>query len=353
MEEDNSLVMSDNENDNERILSPLQKTEESTVQAESRLRPQNFNEYIGQTKVVKNIEVMVESAKLRKQPMDHVLLSGPPGLGKTSLAMIIKEALGTDLQVISGPAIEKKGDLAAILTNLAPRDVLFIDEIHRMHISVEEILYSAMEDFRLDIVLGQGPAARTMQIAVAPFTLIGATTRSGLLSHPLRDRFMANLHFDFYKKEELAKIIYNNSKKLKVKLDEEAKDLMSECSRGTPRIANRVLRRVRDFSLVNGRDLISGEDVKMSLSLMDIDHLGLDRMDRKILSVINDYYGGGPVGIEALCATLSEDRTTIEDVYEPYLLKEGFILRTPRGREISEKSKDHLSSSGSFDNGQG
>ncbi len=326
--------------DETRIVSPVETENERTH--ENRLRPRDFSEYIGQTKVVQNIEVMVESAKIRKQAMDHALLSGPPGLGKTSLAMIVANALGSELHVISGPAIERKGDLAAILTNLQPRDVLFIDEIHRMHISVEEILYSAMEDYRLDIVIGQGPAARTMQIEIAPFTLIGATTRSGLLSNPLRDRFMANLHFDFYKPEELAQIVENNAGKLGIKIEDEARDMIASCSRGTPRIANRVLRRVRDFSLVRGKDVICPNEVSTSLGLMDIDSEGLDRMDRKILSVIRDYYGGGPVGIEALCATLSEDRTTIEDVFEPYLLKEGFILRTPRGREISEKANQHL-----------
>ena len=274
--------------------------------------------------------------------MDHALLSGPPGLGKTSLAMIIAKSIGSDLHVISGPAIEKKGDLAAILTNLGPRDVLFIDEIHRMNISVEEILYSAMEDYRLDIVIGQGPSARTMQIQIAPFTLIGATTRSGLLSNPLRDRFMAHLHFDFYNHEELVEIVGNNAKKLKLILGRPALELMARCARGTPRIANRILRRVRDFSLVKGENEISENSVKSSLSLMEIDDLGLDRMDRKILQVIEEYYKGGPVGIETLCATLAEDRTTIEDVYEPYLLKEGFLLRTPRGREISQKSREHL-----------
>ncbi|TNF03157.1 MAG: Holliday junction branch migration DNA helicase RuvB [Deltaproteobacteria bacterium] len=326
--------------DETRVVSPIENENERTH--ENRLRPRDFTEYIGQTKVVQNIEVMVESAKIRKQAMDHALLSGPPGLGKTSLAMIVANALGSELHVISGPAIERKGDLAAILTNLQPRDVLFIDEIHRMHISVEEILYSAMEDYRLDIVIGQGPAARTMQIEIAPFTLIGATTRSGLLSNPLRDRFMANLHFDFYKPSELARIVENNAAKLGIKIEDEARDMIASCSRGTPRIANRVLRRVRDFSLVRGKDVICPNEVSTSLGLMDIDSEGLDRMDRKILSVIQDYYGGGPVGIEALCATLSEDRTTIEDVFEPYLLKEGFILRTPRGREISEKAKEHL-----------
>lgn len=325
---------------NERVFNQELNNEE--YKHEVLLRPVNFQEYIGQKKVVQNIEVMVESARLRNSAMDHALLSGPPGLGKTSLAMIIAKSIGSELHVISGPGIEKKGDLAAILTSLGPRDVLFIDEIHRMNVSVEEILYSAMEDYRLDIVIGQGPSARTMQIQVAPFTLIGATTRSGLLSNPLRDRFMAHLHFDFYNKDELAIIVKNNAKKLNITLEDSALKLIAACARGTPRIANRILRRVRDFSLVKGENLISEESVKRSLSLMEIDHFGLDRMDRKILNVIEDYYKGGPVGIETLCATLAEDRTTIEDVYEPYLLKEGFLLRTPRGREISQKSRDHL-----------
>ncbi|MCF8057981.1 MAG: Holliday junction branch migration DNA helicase RuvB [Bacteriovoracaceae bacterium] len=315
----------------------------SEVQYESRLRPQGFSEYIGQKKVVDNILVMVESANIRKQAMDHCLLSGPPGLGKTSLAMLIAQSLGSELHLISGPAIEKKGDLAAILTNLQPRDVLFIDEIHRMHISVEEILYSAMEDYRLDIVIGQGPSARTMQIEVAPFTLIGATTKSGLLSNPLRTRFMGNLHFDYYETSDLAKIVKNNAVKLDTLVDSEAEYHIARCSRGTPRIANRILRRVRDFALVEGAERITEAQVLKSLDLMEIDESGLDRMDRKILQVMNDYYAGGPVGIEALCATLGEERSTIEDVFEPYLLKEGFITRTPRGRELSEKGKIHLS----------
>lgn len=330
----------DDQFDDNRLLSPEVKDDE--VKHDVLLRPNNFSEYVGQKKIVDNINVMVQSALMRKHAMDHVLLSGPPGLGKTSLAMLIAKELKSELHLISGPAVEKKGDLAAILSNLNAGDVLFIDEIHRMHISVEEILYSAMEDYRLDIMIGQGTSARTMQIDIAPFTLIGATTRSGLLSNPLRDRFMADLHFDFYSSEDLAQIVERNALKLKTILSAEARKKIATCSRGTPRIANRILRRVRDFALVSNKDQVMMPEVEQALRLMDIDDCGLDRMDRKILSVIDEYYGGGPVGIEALCATLAEDRTTIEDVYEPFLLKEGFLLRTPRGRMISDKAKEHL-----------
>ncbi len=327
-------------NTDERLLSAESTDYERPI--ESQLRPKKFTDYIGQTRIIENVKIMVESAKIRQGPLDHILFSGPPGLGKTSLAMIITEELGSELHMITGPAIEKKGDLAAILTNLKPRDVLFIDEIHRLHISVEEILYAAMEDFRLDIVIGQGPTARTMQISIPPFTLVGATTRSGLLSNPLRTRFLANFNFDFYEPEDLAKIIEMNMKKLEIQIDPNAILKMAKCARGTPRIANRILRRVRDFILVSGKKSATLQDVEKALSLMEIDSLGLDRTDRKILSVIRDYYSGGPVGIEALCATLGEDRTTIEDVYEPYLLKEGLLVRTPRGRALSEKATKHL-----------
>lgn len=309
---------------------------------EAQLRPQNFSEFIGQTRVVENIELMVKSALLRKAAMDHVLLSGPPGLGKTSLAMLIARGLNSELHLVSGPAIEKKGDLAAVLTNLKPRDVLFIDEIHRMHITVEEILYSAMEDFRLDILIGQGASARTMQIDLAPFTLIGATTRSGLLSNPLRDRFMAHLNFDFYEPEKIAQILENNARKMNVDLSPQAKLQIAKRSRGTPRIANRILRRVRDFALVKGSSLVEHDEVNSALELMDIDELGLDSMDRKILTVMKEFYQGGPVGIDALSATLGEDKQTIEEVYEPYLLKQGLLLRTPRGRVLSEKALAHI-----------
>lgn len=315
----------------------------SEKEQEAQLRPQNFSEFVGQFKVVENIDLMVKSALVRKTAMDHVLLSGPPGLGKTSLAMLIAKNLGSELHVVSGPAIEKKGDLAAVLTNLKPKDVLFIDEIHRMHITVEEILYSAMEDFRLDILIGQGASARTMQIDLSQFTLIGATTRSGLLSNPLRDRFTAHLNFDYYEPETLAVIIQNNAKKMGVTLAEDAKLQIARRSRGTPRIANRILRRVRDFALVNEKKIVGTDEVKSALSLLDIDDLGLDTMDRKILSVMKNYYQGGPVGIDALSATLGEDKQTIEEVYEPYLLKQGLILRTPRGRVLSENASDHIS----------
>lgn len=324
----------------ERIVTDELTTRDS--EHETRLRPRNFDEYVGQSKVVENINVMVKSANKRAAAMDHVLLSGPPGLGKTSLAMIIAQELQSELHVVSGPAIEKKGDLAAVLTNIQPKDVLFIDEIHRMHISVEEILYSAMEDFRLDILIGQGAAARTMQIDLVPFTLIGATTRSGLLSNPLRDRFMAHLHFDFYSPAEIASILKTNAVKLNMSMNEDALLEVASRSRGTPRIANRILRRVRDYALIHDHSKIEMLDVKKALDLLDIDDLGLDSMDRKILSVISEYYANGPVGIDALSATLGEDKQTIEEVYEPYLLKEGLLLRTPRGRVLSDKALAHL-----------
>ncbi|MBL7664191.1 MAG: Holliday junction branch migration DNA helicase RuvB [Bacteriovoracaceae bacterium] len=326
----------------DRIVSSQTNSQE--YEHDIQLRPKNFDEYVGQKRVVENIELMVQSALSRKAAMDHALLSGPPGLGKTSLAMIIANYLGSQLHVVSGPAIERKGDLAAVLTNLAPRDVLFIDEIHRMHISVEEMLYSAMEDFRLDILIGEGAAARTMQISLVPFTLIGATTRAGLLSNPLRDRFQSHLHFDFYSAEELSTIIQNNAKKLNLSLDTEANMTIARRSRGTPRIANRILRRVRDFSVVKKVKNIDSSIVDNALHLMDIDSLGLDSMDRKILKVMNDFYAGGPVGIDALSATLGEDKQTIEDVYEPYLLKNGLIIRTSRGRLLSDTAKQHIAS---------
>jgi Holliday junction DNA helicase RuvB len=329
---------------NERFMTPEESGDDfrEVSKAENIFRPKNFTEFVGQHKIIENIKLMVESSKLRNTALDHILLSGPPGLGKTSLALLIAKEMGSELHMISGPALEKKADLAAILSNLGPSDVVFIDEIHRLNISVEEFLYSAMEDFRLDILLGQGPSARTMQINLHPFTLVGATTRAGLLSRPLRDRFHGLMHFEYYSPDDLKIILKANASKLGLKVNEDALLRIARCSRGTPRIANRIIRRVRDFAIVNKRTTISTEDVDNALKLLDIDPLGLDAMDRKILSVIQDYYGGGPVGIDALCATLAEDKTTIEDVYEPYLLKEGFLLRTPKGRENSQKAKNHL-----------
>ncbi len=323
-----------------RLLSPQVNSLES--KSEQSLRPKKLSEFIGQKPVVSNIEVMIHSALKRSSALDHVLLSGPPGLGKTSLAYVIAHNLGSNIHCISGPALEKKGDLAALLTNLSARDILFIDEIHRMPIAIEEILYSAMEDYRIDIVIGQGASSRTMSINLEPFTLIAATTRPGMLSNPLRDRFIAHLHFDFYEERDLKIILKHNAIKVGIALDDDALDMMAKCSRGTPRIANRLLRRVRDFSIYNDRNAICLEDVNETLLMLQIDQAGLDRMDRKILNVILDYYGGGPVGIEALCATLSEDRETIEDVYEPYLLKEGYLIRTPRGRECSTRGREHI-----------
>ena len=322
----------------ERLLNP----EGEDIQG---LRPRGFSEFIGQKRIVQNIDIMVKSSKMRGEAMDHVLFSGPPGLGKTSLAMIVSQALGSELHTVSGPAVERKGDLAAVLTNLSPRDVLFIDEIHRLHVSIEEILYSAMEDFKLDIMIGQGASARTMEIKIPPFTLVGATTKSGLLSNPLRDRFMAHLHFDFYPASELSHIIENNAEKLRLPpMERDALREIAGRSRGTPRIANRILRRVRDFSLVKKKTSIALCDVQEALKLLEIDSLGLDDMDRRILHIIKDYYQGGPVGIDALCATIGEEKSTIEDVYEPYLLKQGLLTRTPRGRMLSERALEHLKS---------
>ena len=308
-------------------------------------RPQSFQEYIGQKSVVDNIEVMVMSALRRQAPLDHILFCGPPGLGKTSLAMLVASEMKAKLHVISGPALERKADLAAVLTNLSKNDVLFIDEIHRMHITIEEILYSALEDFRLDIILGQGASARTMQIGLNPFTLIGATTRAGLLSNPLRDRFHCLLNFDYYHVDELREIIDQNCEKLEISLEDQAITEVACRSRGTPRIALRLLRRIRDFAVVSSTPMekVSKELVQHALKMLRIDHQGLDSMDIRILQTIKDVYNAGPVGIEALAATLAEDKGTLEDVHEPYLLKEGYLLRTPRGRVLSDKAIKHLS----------
>jgi Holliday junction DNA helicase RuvB len=290
--------------------------------------------------------MMIDSAKSRGAALDHMLFSGPPGLGKTSLALLISKSMGANHHVISGPALEKKGDLASILTQLQTGDILFIDEIHRLPIAIEEILYSAMEDFRIDIIIGQGPSARTMRIDLNPFTLIGATTKSGMLSSPLRDRFVGAFHFEYYAAQDLQKILSINAKILGLSLSLETLNLIAQRCRGTPRIANRVLRRIRDYCVVKKLSDLTSTDLSQAFTLMDIDAIGLDNLDRKFLITMRDFYQGGPVGIESMAATLSEDRETLETVVEPYLLKEGLIIRTSRGRVLTQKSLDHLSLTG-------
>ena len=306
------------------------------------LRPSRLEEYIGQDKVKENLKVYIEAAKMRKDTLDHVLLYGPPGLGKTTLAAIIAAEMGVNFRVTSGPAIEKQGDLAAILTNLQPGDVLFIDEIHRMQRSVEEILYPAMEDHVLDIIIGKGPAARSIRIDLAPFTLIGATTRAGQLSTPLRDRFGVISRLELYSPEELASIVTRSAGILGLPIDADGALEIASRSRGTPRIANRLLKRVRDFAQVKGYDVIDSEIASYALSRLEIDQLGLDNTDRRMLEAIISYYNGGPVGLETLAATVGEEAITLEDVYEPYLIQIGFLSRTPRGRCATFRAYEHL-----------
>ena len=306
------------------------------------LRPSKLEEYIGQDKVKENLKVYIEAAKIRKDTLDHVLLYGPPGLGKTTLAAIIAAEMGVNFRVTSGPAIEKQGDLAAILTNLQPGDVLFIDEIHRMQRSVEEILYPAMEDHVLDIIIGKGPAARSIRIDLAPFTLIGATTRAGQLSTPLRDRFGVISRLELYSPEELASIVTRSAGILGLPINPEGALEIASRSRGTPRIANRLLKRVRDFAQVKGYDVIDSEIASYALSRLEIDNLGLDNTDRRMLEAIISFYNGGPVGLETLAATVGEESITLEDVYEPYLIQIGFLSRTPRGRCATLRAYEHL-----------
>ena len=306
--------------------------DEEEKRYEATLRPPTLSEYIGQEKVKDNLNIFIEAAKRRGEALDHVLFYGPPGLGKTTLAYIISRELGVGIKATSGPAIERQGDLAAILTNLQKNEVLFIDEIHRLNTAIEEILYPAMEDYQIDLIIGQGPSARTIKLDIPRFTLIGATTRSGLLTSPLRDRFGIITRLDFYKPEELRLILLRSANILNVQLDESGADEIACRSRGTPRIANRLLRRVRDYAEVKADSIITREVAKMALRMLEIDERGFDTMDRKLLLTIIEKFGGGPVGIETIAAAISEDKDTIEDVYEPFLIQEGFLHRTPRGR---------------------
>lgn len=310
--------------------------------AENALRPKRLSDYVGQQKIVDNLKVFMTSAKKRGETLDHVLLYGPPGLGKTTLSHIIASEMNSNIRVTTGPAIERAGDLAAILTNMQAGDVLFIDEIHRLNPTVEEILYSAMEDNALDIVTGKGPSARTMRIPIEPFTLVGATTRVGMLSSPLRDRFGMVFRLEMYTPEELSMILKRSATILNVKIEEKAALEISRRSRGTPRIANRLLRRVRDFVEYKNLELITEDEAKMALSLLEIDELGLDKTDANILRTIIVKFNGGPVGLDTLAASSGEDTTTIEDMYEPYLLQLGFIARTPRGRVCTTGGYKHM-----------
>lgn len=312
------------------------------VQLEQTLRPQTFADFTGQSALKDNLSVYIEAARRRGEALDHCLFAGPPGLGKTTLAYLTAKTIGSELFTISGPALDKKGDLAAVLTNLKPNDVLFIDEIHRVPIAVEEVLYSAMEDFKLDIILGQGPGARTMRIDLPRFTLIGATTRSGLLTTPLRDRFGIHFVLEFYKAEEIQLILMHSAKRLGVRLVASGAMEMAKRSRGTPRIANRLLRRVRDFAQVHGTGLIDEAMAKQALLALGVDECGLDAMDKRILLTMIEKFDGGPVGIDSLASAIGEESQTLEDVYEPFLLQQGFIHRTPRGRIAARRSYEHF-----------
>lgn len=315
---------------------------EEDIKVEGSLRPRRLDDYVGQSKVKENLKVYIEAAKLRNDALDHVLFYGPPGLGKTTLAGIIAEEMGVNMKVTSGPAIEKPGEMAAILNNLQPGDLLFVDEIHRLNRQVEEVLYPAMEDYVIDIMIGKGASARSIRLELPQFTLVGATTRAGLLTAPLRDRFGVIHRLEFYSVEELKIIIMQSAQVLKVVIDAKGAVELAKRSRGTPRLANRMLKRVRDFAQIKYDGIITEEVAKTALDLMDVDRMGLDYIDRNILITIIDKFKGGPVGLDTLAASIGEDAGTIEDVYEPYLLKNGFINRTPKGRMATDLAYHHL-----------
>ncbi|MCI2105695.1 MAG: Holliday junction branch migration DNA helicase RuvB [Intestinimonas sp.] len=311
-------------------------------EGEYSLRPRTLNEYIGQKKAKENLSIFIAAAKMRNEPLDHVLLHGPPGLGKTTLSGIIANEMGVNIRITSGPAIEKAGDLAALLTNLNENDILFVDEIHRLNRSVEEILYPAMEDYAIDIIIGKGPSANSIRLDLPKFTLIGATTRAGQLSAPLRDRFGVTLRLELYTPEELGLIVTRSAGILNVPIEADGAMEIAKRSRGTPRIANRMLRRVRDFAQVKAGGVITRAVADQALSALEVDQLGLDAVDRRMLTSIIENYGGGPVGLDTLAATINEEAVTLEDVYEPYLMQLGFLTRTPRGRCVTRQAYDHL-----------
>ena len=334
-----AISFSDAAQENELITRSVVLPEDA---GEGSLRPRFLHEYIGQDRAKENLRIFIQAAKMRGESLDHVLLHGPPGLGKTTLAAVIANEMGVNMRITSGPTIEKAGDLAALLTNLQENDILFVDEIHRMNRAVEEILYPAMEDFAIDIIIGKGPSANSIRLDLPKFTLIGATTRSGQLSAPLRDRFGVILRLELYTPEELGRIVERSAGILGIEIDSAGADEIARRSRGTPRIANRILRRVRDFAQVTANGRITRDVADKALNRLEIDHLGLDALDRRMLRSIIEFYSGGPVGVETLAATINEESVTLEDVYEPYLLQQGFLTRTPRGRCVTQKAYEHL-----------